>query len=299
MWDSLIVNPMINALLFFYDLLGNNFILAIAVFTVVIRLITLPLNMRQQRSMMRTQEIQPQIQAIQKKYRDNPQKMQEEFRKIGYNPADTLTGCLPTLIQFPILIGLYQAIIIVLGSTPQSLFELVPRVYPAINLTPLIPVENKFLWMNLSQPDPFFVLPIVVFASMFIQQKLLAPSTKGQNQQDNPAAAMTQSMQYTMPLMFGFFSLQFPAGLSIYFIMANIIGIFQGLYMRRITDREKAERAAKGITTPYVIDAEEEKSPKSAQSKSKQSSNGSGTTKSKSSSSSQSAAKRKKRSAKR
>lgn len=298
MWDTLIVNPMINALLFFYDLLGNNFILAIAVFTIVIRLITQPLNMRQQRAMAKTQEIQPQIQAIQKKYKDNPQKMQEEFRKIGYNPADTLTGCLPTLIQFPILIGLYQAIIIVLGSTPQSLFELVPRVYPAINLTPLIPVENKFLWLNLSQPDPFFVLPIIVFASMFIQQKLLAPSTKGQDQKDNPAAAMTQSMQYTMPLMFGFFSLQFPAGLSIYFILANIIGIFLGLYTRRITDKEKAERAAKGLTTPYVIDAEEDKSQKVTQPKSKQSPNGSTTAKSKSSTS-QTASKRKKRSAKR
>ncbi len=302
MWDTLIVNPMINALLLFYDLLGNNFILAIAVFTILIRVITLPLNMRQQRSMMRTQELQPQIQAIQKKYRDNPQKMQEEFRKIGYNPADTLTGCLPTLIQFPILIGLYQAIITVLGTTPQSLFELVPRVYPAINLTELIPVENKFFWMNLSQPDPFFVLPIVVFASMFIQQKLLSPTPSGQNQQDNPAAAMTQSMQYTMPLMFGFFSLQFPAGLSIYFILANIIGIFQGLYMRRITEREKAERAASGAATPYVIDADEGKSKpaktKASQSKSKQSANGSGGSKSKSSGS-QSASRRKKRSAKR
>lgn len=293
MWDTLIVNPMINALLLFYDLLGNNFILAIAVFTVLIRVITLPLNMRQQRSMMKTQEIQPQIQAIQKKYRDNPQKMQEEFKKIGYNPADTLTGCLPTLIQFPILIGLYQAIITVLGTTPQSLFELVPRVYPAINLTQLIPVENKFLWMNLSQPDPFFVLPIIVFASMFIQQKLLTPAPSG-NQQDNPAASMTQSMQYTMPLMFGFFSLQFPSGLSIYFILANIIGIFQGLYMRRITDREKAERAASGKPV-YVIDADDSKQ---TATKSKTSANGSGGSKSKSSDS-QSAAKRKKRSAKR
>jgi YidC/Oxa1 family membrane protein insertase len=287
---------MINALLFFYDLLGNNFILAIAVFTIVIRVITLPLNMRQQRSMMRTQEIQPQIQAIQKKYRDNPQKMQEEFRKIGYNPADTLTGCLPTLIQFPILIGLYQAIITVLGTTPQALFELVPRVYAAINLTPLIPVENKFLWMNLSQPDPFFVLPIVVFASMFIQQKLLTPAVSKQSQQDNPAASMTQSMQYTMPLMFGFFSLQFPAGLSIYFILANIIGIVQGLYMRRVTDREKAERAASGAVKPYVI--EDNEPAKATSSKTKQSANGSGPTKAKSSGS-QSAAKRKKRSAKR
>lgn len=298
MWDTLIVNPMINALLFFYDLLGNNFILAIAVFTVLIRLITLPLNMRQQRSMMHTQEIQPQIQAIQKKYRDNPQKMQEEFRKIGYNPADTLTGCLPTLLQFPILIGLYQAIIIVLGTTPQALFELVPRVYERINLTPLIPVENMFLWLNLSQPDPFFVLPIIVFASMFIQQKLLAPASKGQNQKDNPAAAMTQSMQYTMPLMFGFFSLQFPSGLSIYFILANIIGIFQGLYMRRITDRDKAERAARGVTTPYIIDADDDKPVKAIPAKSKQSANGSGSGKSKSSGS-QAASNRKKRSAKR
>lgn len=297
MWDTLIVNPMINALLFFYDVLGNNFILAIAVFTILIRLITLPLNMKQQRSMLRTQEIQPQIQAIQKKYRDNPQKMQEEFRKIGYNPAETLSGCLPTLIQFPILIGLYQAIIIVLGSTPQALFELVPRVYAAINLTPLIPVENKFAWLNLSQPDPLFVLPILVFASMFIQQKLLAPATKGQNQQDNPAASMTQSMQYTMPLMFGFFSLQFPAGLSIYFILANIIGIVQGLYMRRVIDKEKAERAAKG-GTPYVFEADDEKPPKASSAKSKQSANGSGSGKSKPSAS-QPASKRKKRSAKR
>ncbi len=298
MWDTLIVNPMINALLFFYDLLGNNFILAIAFFTILIRVITLPLNMRQQRSMLRTQEIQPQIQAIQKKYRDNPQKMQEEFRKIGYNPADTLTGCLPTLLQFPILIGLYQAIVIVLGTTPQSLFELVPRVYSGINLTGLIPVENKFLWLNMSQPDPFFVLPIVVFASMFIQQKLLAPAPSA-NQQDNPAASMTQSMQYTMPLMFGFFSLQFPAGLSIYFILANIIGIFQGLYMRRVMDKERAARKANGSAVPaYVIEAEDSKPAKATSSKSKQSVNGSGASKSKSSGS-QSAAKRKKRSAKR
>lgn len=293
MWDTLIVNPMINALLFFYDLLGNNFILAIAFFTVLIRVITLPLNVRQQRSMIRTQEIQPQIQAIQKKYRDNPQKMQEEFRKIGYNPADTLTGCLPTLLQFPILIGLYQAIVIVLGTTPQALFELLPRVYPAINLTPLIPVENQFLWLNLSQPDPFFVLPIIVFASMFIQQKLLAPPAPSGDQKDNPAAAMTQSMQYTMPLMFGFFSLQFPSGLSIYFILANIIGIFQGLYMRRIMDRERAERKANGGATPYVIEGEESKSAKSVEAKSKQSVNGSGSGKS------QSTSRRKKRSAKR
>lgn len=238
MWDTFIINPMINALLLLYDFLGNNFVLAIAVFTILIRLLTLPLNLRQQRSSMKMQEMQPQIQAIQKKYKDNPQKMQEEFQKIGYNPAESLAGCLPLLIQMPILIGLYRSIIIVLGSTPQSLFELTQRVPSWINLTDLLPISNKFLWLNLGQPDPLFILPILVFGTMFLQQKLMTPSTKpAQNkdkkQDDNPAAAMTQSMQWTMPIMFGFFSLQFQAGLSIYFVLSNIIGIGQGYYMRQ------------------------------------------------------------------
>lgn len=255
MWDTLVINPMTNALLLLYDLLGNNFILAIALFTILIRVITLPLNLRQQRTMMRTQEIQPQIQAIQKKYKDNPQKMQEEFQKIGYNPAETLSGCLPTLLQFPILIGLYQAIILVLASTPQALFELQERAYSSIrgSLSQLLPVENQFMWLNLGLPDPFFILPILVVATMFLQQKLLAPpkpANQSGKEQENPAMAMTQSMQYTMPLMFGFFSLQFPAGLSIYFILSNIIGIVQGYYMRWTMNREKA---AAGTTSPAAI----------------------------------------------
>jgi len=251
MWDTLVINPMTNALLVLYDLLGNNFILAITFFTILIRLVTLPLNLR-------TQEVQPQIQAIQKKYKDNPQKMQEEFKKIGYNPAETLTGCLPTLIQFPILIGLYRAIILVLASTPLALFELQERAYSSIrgSLSQLLPVENQFMWLNLGLPDPFFILPILVVATMFLQQKLLAPAPaakqtgKDGKEQENPAMAMTQSMQYTMPLMFGFFSLQFPAGLSIYFILSNVIGIAQGYYMRWTMKREKE---AQGIVVPAAV----------------------------------------------
>ncbi len=273
MWDTFILNPMINALLMLYDFLGNNFVLAIAVFTILIRLLTLPLNLRQQRSSMKMQEMQPQIQAIQKKYKDNPQKMQEEFQKIGYNPAESLAGCLPLLIQMPILIGLYRAIIIVLGSTPQSLFELTARVYDYINLTDLLPISNKFLWLNLAQPDPLFVLPVLVFGTMFLQQKLMTPATKKQEskgkkqQDDNPMAGMTQSMQWTMPIMFGFFSLQFQAGLSIYFVLSNIIGIGQGYYMRRSMAQLKEEQATK---KPAVIKAESETAVASPPQQSKQ-----------------------------
>ena len=255
MWDAFVINPMVNALLLLYQFLGRNFVLAITVFTVLVRLVTLPLNLRQQRSSMRTQEMQPQIQAIQKKYKDNPQKMQEEFQRIGYNPAETLSGCLPLVIQFPILIGLYRAILIVLGSTPLALLELTQRVNPGIDLTPLLPISNKFAWLNLGQPDPFYILPILVLATMFLQQKLLTPAApKTQNNEDNPAAAMTQSMQYTMPLMFGFFSLSFPAGLSIYFILANIIGIGQGYYMRQATAHERAASEERRLSNVKAVE---------------------------------------------
>ena len=196
--------------------------------------------------MQKTQEMQPQIQAIQKKYKDNPQRMQEEFQKIGYNPMDSLTGCLPLLIQMPILFGLYRAIMVTLGSTPQAMFELTQRTYDFVNLTPLLPVSNFFLWLNLGQPDPWYILPILVFGTMWLQQKLLTPQSAPQKDgkdQNDPAQAMSKSMQTTMPLMFGFFSLSFPSGLSIYFVLSNVIVIAQGYYMRYITAKEKEEAA--------------------------------------------------------
>jgi YidC/Oxa1 family membrane protein insertase len=237
---GIIIQFMTNALLVLYNFLGRDFVLAIAVFTILIRLLTLPLNLRQQRASVRMQALQPQIQAIQKKYRDNPVKAQEEMRKIGYNPTETLSGCLPLLIQFPILIGLYQAIIALLGSTPHALFELTDKVYPWVaglfDLHSILPITNRFAWLNLAQPDPFFVLPVLVAGTMFLQQKLLTPPTppmSKEQQQENPMAGMTQSMLYTMPLMFGMFSLNFPAGLSIYFILSNVIGIGQG-YLTKV-----------------------------------------------------------------
>jgi len=301
MFNTFIVDPMINALLLFYDLLGNNYVLAIAVFTIVVRLITLPLNLRQQKSMMQTQEMQPQIQAIQKKYKDNPSKMQEEFKKIGYNPTDSLMGCLPLLIQMPILFGLYRAIIVTLGSTPQSLFELTLRAYPVIDLTPLLPVANKFLWLNLGQPDPLYILPVLVFATMWLQQKLMTPpkqdDKKGKKgKDDNPAAAMSKSMQTTMPLMFGFFSLSFPSGLSIYFVLANIIGIGQGYYTRRVTKQEKEKRAAQKSSLPAPSSADKAVAESTAQDGSGSSS---GKKESSASSSKKSKSKRRRKSARR
>ena len=226
---------MTNLLLLFYQVLGQNFLLALIAFTALTRLIMLPLNMRQQRAMARQQELQPEIQAIQKKYKSDPQKMQEKFAEIGYNPAESLMGCLPLVIQMPIFLGLYRAIRLVMSASPQGLYQLSERAYDFINLTKLLPVGNRFLWLNMAQPDPLFILPLLVGGTMFLQQKLMAPKKKAnaKNSKDDPTASVQQSMQVTMPLMFGFFALSFPAGLSIYFVISNLIGIGQGYYMRR------------------------------------------------------------------
>lgn len=270
MWDTFIIDPMTNALLVLYGLLGNNLILSIAVFTIVLRLLTLPLNLRQQRSMMKTQKMQPQIKAIQQKYKDNPQKMQEEFQRIGYNPAESLAGCLPLLIQMPILFGLFQVLRFMLGTTPQSLFELSQRAYSGIDLSALLPIESNFLWMNLGQPDPLYVLPILVFVTMFVQTRFTTPTAANQNkddgkgkgkgkkeEQNDPAAAMNKQMQYMMPVMFGFFALQFQAGLSVYFVLSNIIGIGQGLYVRRVMANEPEEDSKDKGTEPPPSSADQ------------------------------------------
>jgi YidC/Oxa1 family membrane protein insertase len=241
MWNTLIIDPMVNGLLWLYGLLGNNFTLAITVFTILVRLITLPLTWQQQKSTKVMQDLQKskEWQDLQKKHGKDRQALSQAQMKLyqekGINP---LAGCLPTLIQFPILIGLYQAITKVMATTPLQLFELSQHIYPFLpNASSLIPINNHFLWLNLGQPDPFYALPILVTATTWLQQKLITPPSA-----DAQSAQMAQSMAITMPLMFGFFSLSFPSGLSIYFIVSNLVGIAQYALMGNLQMPEFVRR---------------------------------------------------------
>jgi YidC/Oxa1 family membrane protein insertase len=215
---------MVNALLIFYGLMGQQFILAIIALTITIRVIVFPLSLKQQRSMTMMQSMQKskEWQDIQKKYKGDREKLGQEqmrlYREYGVNPAG---GCLPMVIQFPVLIGLYQSINRVLAVAPLQLVDLAPRVYfPA--LAALVPVNDQFLWLNLGQPDPYYILPVLVVVTTWAQQKLLTTPTG-----DPQSQSMNQTMQYMMPLMFGFFALSFSAALSIYFVASNLIGVAQ------------------------------------------------------------------------
>lgn len=218
LWN-LLLQGMVNSLLFLYDVLANNFALSITVFTVLVRLITLPLTLPAQRSAKVQQELQPEIEQIRKKYAKDKEKQSQEMMKLyrekGINP---MMGCLPMLLQFPIMLAFYQAIIKALANTPLQMISLGKSV--ATGLSHLVPLGSRFLWLDLGYPDTTFVLPILVVATTWIQQKMATPPST-----DPQAASMSQSMQITMPLMFGFITMSLASGLAVYFVVSNLVGI--------------------------------------------------------------------------
>jgi YidC/Oxa1 family membrane protein insertase len=238
MWD-LFIALFTNVLLWIYSVIGN-FGLAIILFTILIRVITWPLNAQQMKGAKAMQDLQndKDWQAIQKKYAKDKEKLAQEqmrvYREKGINP---FASCLPTLIQFPIIIGLYQSIIKALASTPLDLLTLSRSIYPSLNITDLIPLNSKFLWMNLGQPEgiplPFAIsflpygfplLAIIVAITTYVQSKLTMPTSTNPNDQ---SAAMSGMMSVYMPLLLGYFALTFPSGLAVYFITSNMLGIIQ------------------------------------------------------------------------
>lgn len=222
LWNLAIFRPMLNSLLFLYKVFGHSVVWSIVIFTVVVRLLTVPLTMKQLRSSRVMQEIQPQMDALKKKHAGNKDKLQQETMKLyqekGVNP---MGGCLPMLIQFPIWIGLYQSIIQLLSDDPLQLLKLAQSIYMNYpSLSQLLPLNSRFLWLDLGEPDPRWVLPILVAATMWAQQKMMTPPSA-----DPQQASMSQSMQLMMPLMFGYITLQYASGLALYFVISNIVGI--------------------------------------------------------------------------
>jgi YidC/Oxa1 family membrane protein insertase len=235
---------MVNILLWIYSILGN-FGIAIILFTIVIRMVTYPLSIQQMKSSQKMQEMQSskKWQDIQKKYKDDKQKLQQEqmklYQEMGINPVGS---CLPTLVQLPIIIGLYQSIMRALAVTPVQTIDLYNHVYPFIDVSSLMPINKEFLWMNLAQPERLYlfglgigipVLAIVVVVTTYLQSKLMTPPSQPGAQ----GAQMTQMMNLYMPLFMGYLALTFASGLSLYFVASNVITIVQYALMGKVNWR--------------------------------------------------------------
>jgi len=224
-WDIAMLQWMINVLIALSHFLFNNFGLTIIALTIIIRLVLLPLTMRQLRATKAMTTLQPQLQEIQKKYAKDRQKLAQEqmrlYKESGVNPA----GCaIPMIIQFPIWIALYQAIILSLAVNPEALLNLSRYFYSwAVPLASL-PLNNSFLGMNLAAPNT--IIAIFVGITMWVQQKMVTPTN-----QDPRMAQQSQMMLWMMPIIFTFFSLSFPSGLALYWVISNLFSIVVQYYV--------------------------------------------------------------------
>ena len=182
-----------------------NYGIAIILMTILVKALMYPLTAKQVRSMKAMQDLQPALKKLQKDYKNNPQllqqKMAELYKEAGVNP---LAGCLPLLIQMPILMGVYYCLY---GYSYSG--------------------DPTFLWLtSLSDTDPLYVLPILSALTTYIQQK----QTMASNGQDNQQMKI---MSYKMPLFIGWISLNFPSGLVVYWVTMNLCQIAQQWYMFR------------------------------------------------------------------
>lgn len=221
LWDTLLVDPMLNGLLLLERLLFGSFGLAIIMFTLLVRLATLPLTMKQLHASRKMQELNPRIQEIQKKYKD-PKRRQEEIMKVYKEAGANPVGCLgPMIIQMPIWFALYAVIQRVGSGRPEDTVELASRIYPIDFIQSAIPLPTRFLWLDLGQPDPTLVLVFLVAASTWIQTKLSTSVSTVQSDQQQQTMKM---MTWMMPVMFGAFTIQAPSGLAVYWVATNVIG---------------------------------------------------------------------------
>lgn len=223
LWNQFIFQPMINALLWLYSSLGHNFGLSIVVFTLLVRVITLPFTLQQLRSAKASQDMQPKLAELQKKHKGDKDKLAQEqmklYKEAGINPL----GCVvPMLIQFPVWIGLYQSIMTVVPDSPLQLLNLARHIY--LTFSHLLPLNAVLFGINLARPFP--ALAVLVVATQWVLQKMMTPVASTPQQ-----AAQNQSMELTMPLVFGLITLNLASGLGLYFLTTNIASMVQQYFV--------------------------------------------------------------------
>lgn len=225
-FNLFLINPLLNVLILLNIIVLGQFGLAIILFTILLRIATIPFTIRQLESTKAMQTIQPLAADIQKKYKD-PKRRQEELMKLYKEHKINPLGCfVPLLIQFVVFGCLYRALVHTSGGSPESLVGLAHRLYPFGILQDQIPLNQHFLWMNLGQADPTFLVPLIVGASTYVQQRLsMTPTNNPQQQQQQ------QMMTWMVPLMLMFITLNLPSGVGVYWVVSNVFSLFASYYV--------------------------------------------------------------------
>ncbi len=250
LWNLLLYKPLINALIFLYGLLFNNFGLAIIVLTVALRLILVPLTLPSLKAAKKMRELAPELEKLKKKHAHDRQKLakaqMELYRRHGVNPT---AGCLPQIVQLIILIALYRAFIGILQIDGDIAEKLNHLLYPFLQLSPGTVINTQFLYLNLAKPDVFhlsgFPIPlpglVLIAAALvqFISSKMMQPvvsrsqkeAAKTETKKDDMATSLQSQMLYLFPLMTIFIGYSFPSGLILYWFIFSLSTAIQQYFV--------------------------------------------------------------------
>src|SRR3982751_4616834 len=234
-WNDVLVYPLLTLLVIAYDFI-HDFGLAVVVVTVLIRLALYPLYVRQIRSSRAMQELAPALNDIKKKHGKDRVKLNEEqmklYRERGVTPAG---GCLPMLVFLPVLIAMYSAFQQAPHFDGGALAAIVHRYLPfvPVGVPPDAKIDMTAHWLpwiaalgrDLSQPDPWYILPVVSAATQLVASVMAMPRNPAQT--DDPTQRTMQSMTYTFPLLTVVLFKDFPAGVFIYYITTTLFQIVQ------------------------------------------------------------------------
>lgn len=210
-----IIPSIMEKLLLYVNYVFNNFGLSIIILTLIIKLIMLPFTLKMDKSMRDMKKIQPEVDKLKEKYKDNPQLLNTEMMKLwSEHNVNPVGGCLPVFIQIPIFFALYS-------------------ILKTDSLANVIPTNTTFLYFNLTMPDKFYILPILNGAVLFLQQRVM------KTEEANPQMKM---LQYALPGMILFISLNMPAGLQLYWLFSSAFSFLQQYYIVKMSDNNKIEK---------------------------------------------------------
>lgn len=244
-FHTFLYTPLYNLFIFLVALMPNhNLGLAIILLTILVRLILLPLKKQAIESQLKQKELQPELKELAQKYKDDRQALaaaqMQLYKDRGIHPA---SGCLPTLIQLPILIVLYY--VFRAGLSTENYKEL----YSFVQAPGAI--QTSFLWIkDLTQVDKTLSLPILAGLSQFLFSRSLMASMPAPASNDDMSAMLNKQMMYFMPIMTVLIARQFPAGLSLYWIAASLVDWLQ---QSVLTKRIQAKGVKSGVSSTTKV----------------------------------------------
>jgi len=236
MFNNILVYPILNLLVWLYGVFGNLG-LAILSLTLVIRGLLLPIMLPSMKISSKQKELAPEIAKLKERYKGNNLELAKAqtalLQKNGVYPA---LGCIPQIVSLIVLIALYRGLNMVLGLTPESVADFNQNLYSSsLYLSPDSLINTRFLYLDLTAKDPYFVLPVMAAISQFLLSKMIMPAVDRAKDRaiatpgkaDDLAQTMQQQGLYLMPLMTLFLGFKMPSGLILYWFLTTVFSFIQ------------------------------------------------------------------------